>query len=74
MEQTAATLLEIASKLAQELIQSIYEIFVYASANYFRFAVLSFLIFWVLFKDRLAHIRIQPRPKKNQSHPQRSWF
>ncbi len=63
MGQTTATLLEIASKLAQDLIQSIREIFVYASANYFRFTILSFLIFWVLFKDRLAHFRIQPRPK-----------
>lgn len=49
--------------MVQELLSSIYDIFVYASANYFRFTIFSFLIFWVIFKNRLAHLRIQPRPK-----------
>jgi hypothetical protein len=60
MTQTDA-ILEVVGELIQELSYSIYDIFVYASANYFRFTILSFLIFWVLFGQKLAHFRIQPK-------------
>lgn len=50
-------------ELLQGLLSSIYSTLVYASANYFRFTILSFLIFWLLFGQRLAHFRIQPRRK-----------
>ncbi|MCU0534538.1 MAG: sterol desaturase family protein [Hydrococcus sp. Prado102] len=47
----------------QGLQKSIYETFVYAFTAYFRYAILGFLIFWIAFKDRLVHFRIQPRPR-----------
>lgn len=50
-------------ELIQGLLSSIYDTFVYASTNYFRFTIFSFLIFWVILKPKLAHFRIQPKPK-----------
>jgi len=50
-------------ELAQGLLSSIQETLVYASTNYFRLTILSFLVFWLIFGQRLAHFRIQPRPK-----------
>lgn len=63
MENTDATWIELGIELTQGLVISIYEIFVYASTNYFRFTILSFLIFWALFAQKLSHFRIQPRSR-----------
>lgn len=50
-------------ELAQGLLSSIQETLVYASNNYFRLTLFSFLIFWLILGPRLAHFRIQPRRK-----------
>jgi Delta7-sterol 5-desaturase len=47
----------------KELSNSIYETLIYGGVPYFRFTILSFLIFWVLFGHQLAHFRIQPRAR-----------
>lgn len=49
------------------LISSIQETLVYASTNYFRLTLVSFLIFWLVCGQRLAHFRIQPRRKTKTS-------
>lgn len=50
-------------ELTQGLPISIYNTLVYALNNYFRLTILTYLIFWVILGQRLAHFRIQPRPK-----------
>lgn len=50
-------------EIAQKILHSIYETLVYASTNYYRLTFVSFLIFWLVFAQRLAHFRIQPKVK-----------
>lgn len=50
-------------EIIQELLQSIYDTFEEIGISYFRYTILCFLIFWVMFRERLTHFRIQPRPR-----------
>lgn len=63
MNQIDSISQETFSKLAQGLLSSIQETLVYASTNYFRLTLFSFLLFWLILGPRIAHFRIQPRPK-----------
>lgn len=47
----------------QGLLGSIYNTLVNVGTNYFRYTSLSFLIFWLILKERLTHFRIQPRTR-----------
>ncbi|WP_052672353.1 sterol desaturase family protein [Aliterella atlantica] len=50
-------------ELAQGLLYSIQETLLYASNNYFRLTLVSFLVFWLILGPKLTHFRIQPRPR-----------
>lgn len=50
-------------EIAQGLLSSIQETLLYASTNYFRLTLVSFLVFWLILGPKLTHFRIQPRPK-----------
>lgn len=50
-------------ELIQSLLESVHNTLIDTGLNYFRYTILSFLLFWILFKERLAHFRIQPRPR-----------
>lgn len=63
MNQIESISQETLIELAQGLLSSIQETLVYASTNYFRLTLVSFLIFWLILGPTLAHFRIQPRPK-----------
>jgi Delta7-sterol 5-desaturase len=47
----------------QGLIDSIVDTFSEAGTAYFKLTILSFLIFWILLEQQLAHFRIQAKPR-----------
>lgn len=49
----------------KEFFFSIYESIVYMTFDYYQYTIPIFVAFWVILKNRLAHFRIQPKPRNN---------